>query len=154
MPTNQLDIHQLRQILPQDYPFLMLDRVVDYKENESLVAVKNITANEWCMGEVGQSVFPETLILEVAAQAAIVLYHVSRNQGGGLNPQYILGKTEAEFFDTVRTGDQLNIISQATKMLKTHGYMDTDIAVGNNNVAKVKIMYSVQREKQTVETYA
>ena len=94
---------QLKTILPHAYPFLMIDRVEDYKPGESLMAVKNITANEW-LGEglPGQTnYFPETptwtnqnkkvqvvslplaiksntimgkgLLIEAAAQAALVL---------------------------------------------------------------------------------
>jgi len=142
-----LNPDQIREILPQSYPFLMIDRVIDYKENESLTAVKNITANEWCFkgGLASENIFPEILIIEAAAQAAVVLYHVTKNKAGQPNPYYILGQTRAEFFCPVYIGDQLNIRSQATKMLITHGYMDTEIAVGKNNVAQVKIMYSVHR---------
>ncbi len=67
--------HQdLKKILPQAYPFLLIDRVTDYKEGESLTAVKNITANEWPFEAVADenlsnSHVPETLLIESAAQA-------------------------------------------------------------------------------------
>jgi len=74
-----LGFKELRAILPQSYPFLMIDRVIDIKKGESLTAIKNITANEWFFEgkDQGSSVLPETLIIEAAVQAALVLYHVN-----------------------------------------------------------------------------
>ena len=42
-----LTINDLKNILPQAYPFLMIDRVEEYTPEQSLIAIKNITANEW-----------------------------------------------------------------------------------------------------------
>lgn len=93
----ELNSNQIAQILPQSYPFLMLDRVVDFKKGESLTAVKNITGNEWVFcspltpfganpepsrrdeGQPCQTgVFPETLLIEAAAQAAILFYRAEK----------------------------------------------------------------------------
>lgn len=64
-----LDTKQLQAILPHAYPFLLIDKVLDYKEGESLTAVKNITANEWPFTGDGEhtDIFPETLLIEAAA---------------------------------------------------------------------------------------
>ncbi len=79
-----LNSNQIAAILPQSYPFLMIDRVVDFQKGESLTAIKNITGNEWmwegqCRPPAGAespwdttNVFPETLLIEAAAQAAIL----------------------------------------------------------------------------------
>ena len=77
-----LDHNDLKRILPQSYPFLLLDRVEEYSEGQSLVAIKNITADEWFFQEAEDDpsktqYFPETLLIEAAAQAALVLYHVN-----------------------------------------------------------------------------
>ena len=76
----QLNSTQIAQILPQSYPFLMIDRVVDFKKGESLTAVKNITGNQWVFeGQPCQTgVFPETLLIEAAAQAAILFYRAEK----------------------------------------------------------------------------
>ena len=72
----QLNSNQIAKILPQSYPFLMIDRVVDFKKGESLTAIKNITGNEWFFDDQSckTGVFPETLLIEAAAQAAILFY--------------------------------------------------------------------------------
>ena len=51
MKQSAIEYVQLKKILPHAYPFLMIDRVVEIKKGKSLVALKNITANEWwCEG--------------------------------------------------------------------------------------------------------
>lgn len=77
-----LDHNALKQILPQAHPFLMLDRVLEYTKGQSLIAIKNITANEWFFQEAEDDpneiqYFPETLLIEAAAQAALVLCNLT-----------------------------------------------------------------------------
>jgi len=69
-----LDYEQLKKILPQAYPFLLIDRVENIQPGQSLTATKNITANEWPFTEGRERVqhYPETLLIEAAAQAALV----------------------------------------------------------------------------------
>ena len=145
----QLDSNQIAQILPQAYPFLMIDRVVDFKKGESLTAVKNITGNEWMFGSSGMTsganVFPETLLIEAAAQAALILYHLSKIKEGQKHPKYILGKAKAEFQQSVAAGDQLRIFALANKMLDTGGYSDIQLSNCDKDVAHIEIVYSVIR---------
>ena len=79
-----LDHNALKQIIPQAYPFLMLDRVVEYTAGQSLTAIKNITADEWFFQESqddqnNTNHFPETLLIEAAAQAALVFLSLNEN---------------------------------------------------------------------------
>ncbi len=69
-----LDHNELKKILPQAYPFLLIDHVDHYTPGESLVAIKNITANEWPFSQERPQLnhYPETLLIEAAAQAALV----------------------------------------------------------------------------------
>ncbi|MBI5149369.1 MAG: hypothetical protein HZA28_01175 [Candidatus Omnitrophica bacterium] len=147
-----LDSNQITQVLPQAYPFVMIDRVVEFKKGESLTAVKNITANEWVFGSpltlfganperrpsataLGPSrrgedwhqpidVFPETLLLEAALQAGLLLYHLSKIKDETEKVKYILGRIKADFKDSVFIGDQVYIKAFANKMMETGGYSD------------------------------
>ena len=70
-----MDILEIRKYLPHRYPFLLIDRVVELVENESILAYKNVSINE----EVFQGhfpqfpVFPGVMIIEAMAQACGVL---------------------------------------------------------------------------------
>ena len=144
MVARTLSIKEIESILPQRYPFLLIDKVLDYKENDYLVAVKNITGNEWALGEGGEmGEFPQALLIEAAAQAAIVLYHVSKVKKGP-RPQYFLGKVEAEFFSPVEVGDQLQIKASSGKMMQTGGYSDITIESENKKSCVIRIFYSTK----------
>ena len=145
----ELDSDQIAKILPQSYPFIMIDRVVDFEKDKSLTAIKNITGNEWMFGSPGTAsgvnVFPETLLIEAAAQAALILYHLSKIKEGEKHPKYIWGKTVASFINRVCIGDQLKIVTSATKMFDSLGFMDSKLSVDTANVADIQIMYSVDK---------
>ena len=147
MSNVVLDAKQVAEILPQAYPFILIDRVIDFKRDESLVAVKNITGNEWGFEDRANKtdIFPETLLLEAASQAALVLYHLNKIKEGQKKPKYILGKISADFEKSVSAGDQISIKAYANKMLDTGGYSDIDVTKDGERVAHIEIIYSVIR---------
>lgn len=79
-----INYSQLKMILPQAYPFLLIDHVESYRPGESLVAIKNITANEWPFSQSPKRLehYPETLLIEAAAQAALVFKDTGGQQVG------------------------------------------------------------------------
>jgi len=139
---------QIKDYLPQAYPFLMIDKVTGFDKEKSLTAVKNIAANEWFFdkNESDLQSFPETLLIEAAGQAASLLYYLSKIAVGYDRPYLILGKAKAEFFNQVNIGDQLQIKAVATKMMDKLGIAEVSINVGEQKIADIEIMYSV-REK-------
>jgi 3-hydroxyacyl-[acyl-carrier-protein] dehydratase len=70
-----MDIVEIRKYLPHRYPFLLVDRVVELTPGESIVAYKNLTANEaFFQGHFpDQPVFPGVMLVEAMAQAAGIL---------------------------------------------------------------------------------
>ena len=105
-----MDIHEILKYLPHRYPFLLIDRVIEIKEGESLIALKNVTMNEaFFVGHFPElPVMPGVLILEALAQSAAVLAYKSTNtlpSNGGL--YYFAGIDNARFRRVVEPGDQL-----------------------------------------------
>lgn len=111
-----LDIKAIMDVLPHRYPFLLLDRVVDYVPHESIRAYKNITINEDCFNGhfPGQPIFPGVMILEAMAQASGVLGFKSMNN----NDQLYLyaGIDKARFKQPVVPGDRLDIQVDVVKV--------------------------------------
>lgn len=108
----EIDIHRIRSILPHRYPFLMVDRVLEYRLGESLVAIKNVTINEpFFQGHFpGRPVFPGVLILEALAQAsALLASHSEPAQTRGEIILLFAGIDKARFKRLVEPGDQLRL---------------------------------------------
>ena len=110
MSSNMLDIHEVLKYLPHRYPFLLIDRVIDFVPGESLVGLKNVTFNEpFFPGHFPHHpVMPGVLILEALAQATGILAFKSTNKvpdNGSL--YYFAGIDKARFKKPVSPGDQL-----------------------------------------------
>ena len=143
-----LDHRDIARILPQAYPFVMIDRVIEFKKGESLTAVKNITANEWMFAnpQWQSSVFPETLLLEAAAQAAILFYRLTHEESLASASRIFLGQVKAEFVRSVYAGDQVVLKTLSGRALKTGGYMDVRVCVKEETIADIQIFYSLRRD--------
>ena len=107
---EQLDVREIIKYLPHRYPFLLVDRVLEFEKDTHLKALKNITANEPIFtGHFPQSpIFPGVLILEAMAQASALL--AFRSLGGYPSEEtlYLLvGIDKARFKRQVVPGDQL-----------------------------------------------
>ncbi len=144
--AQTLDHQQLSKILPHAFPFLLIDRVIDYKKGEYLIAEKLVTSNEWAFGESNHSIscFPETLLIEAAAQAALVLYRATRSSDDHKNSLFVLGKIKSEFFQSVTAGDQIQLHVSVGKMIATGGYSDVKVRRGNEEIASLELFYSVR----------
>lgn len=110
MPT--LDIHEVMKHLPHRYPFLLIDRVLDYTPGKTLHAIKNVSYNEpYFVGHFPHHpVMPGVLILEALAQATGILAFITmdeRPEDGSL--YYFVGIDNARFKQPVSPGDQLHL---------------------------------------------
>jgi 3-hydroxyacyl-[acyl-carrier-protein] dehydratase len=105
-----LDIHDILQILPHRYPFLLIDRVLELKRKERIVAIKNVTINEpFFNGHFpGMPIMPGVLIVEAIAQAggALLLTEVEDRTH---KMMVFTGIDRAKFRRPVGPGDQLRI---------------------------------------------
>ncbi|WP_455200710.1 3-hydroxyacyl-ACP dehydratase FabZ, partial [Kaarinaea lacus] len=78
---DSMDINDILEHLPHRYPFLLIDKVVEYKLGESLIGIKNVSFNEpYFPGHFpGKPVMPGVLILEALAQATGILAFKTSN---------------------------------------------------------------------------
>ena len=105
-----LDIHDTLKILPHRYPLLLIDRVLELKRKESIVAIKNVSINEpFFNGHFpGLPIMPGVLIVEAIAQAggALLLTEVEDREN---KVMVFTGIERAKFRRPVSPGDQLRI---------------------------------------------
>ena len=141
----ELDIREIQKIIPHRFPFLMIDKVIDLKPNEKLVALKNVSINEhYFVGHFpDEKVMPGVLIIEAMAQAGCIYFYYSKNMQGK-DLIYYLAKVEAKFSEPVRPGDQLKIEVTTIKMLKNAGFLNTKAFVGEKLVAEAEIGFGIK----------
>lgn len=112
--ANTIDVEGIMNLLPHRYPFLMIDRVVDYTispEHKTLKAIKNVTFNEpFFQGHFpGKPILPGVLILEAMAQATGVLAFTMLGKPNPGELYYFAAIDNARFKRPVVPGDQLVI---------------------------------------------
>jgi len=141
----ELDIREIKKIIPHRFPFLMIDKVIEVIPNEKLVAVKNVSINEqFFQGHFpNEKVMPGVLIIEAMAQAGCVYFYYSKNLQGK-NVTYYLARTTAKFFERVIPGDQLRIEVETIKMLAETGFIKTRAFVEDKKVAEAEIGFGIK----------
>lgn len=141
------DLHRIAEILPQTYPFLFIDKVIEAdSEKGRVICVKNVSINEhFFQGHFpGTPIMPGALILEGLAQASIILYAILKPHRARQNPMYYLGKTEMKFSHPVRPGDTLFLWAERIKILDAAGIVQVKAMVKEEIVAEGRIYFGVK----------
>ena len=106
-----VDIERIREMLPHRYPFLLVDRVVEFESGKRIKAWKNVSINEpFFQGHFpAHAVMPGVLVIEAMAQAGGLLSHMSR--GGAVEGKlsYLVKVDAAKFSRMVVPGDRLEL---------------------------------------------
>ena len=145
----QLDFEQIKLLLPQRFPFIMIDRILEIEPGKYALAVKNISGNDM----VFQGHFPEkaimpgALILEAMAQTAIVLFASNKKaKRTGEKPLYFFGSVKARFLHPAVPGDQLKIRVENVKALPTGSYVSGEAFVDDKKISEAELVFSVKHE--------
>ena len=148
--STQLDIHSILQRLPHRFPFLLVDRVLEVRVGESILALKNVTYNEpFFEGHFpGGPLMPGVMIIEALAQTTGILCFLSAN----LIPDeqtrfYFVGIDEARFRKPVCPGDQLLLTSRVERSFKGIWRFSTLARVGDEEVAHARLMVAPETGK-------
>jgi 3-hydroxyacyl-[acyl-carrier-protein] dehydratase len=135
---NSLDINQIKEYLPHRYPLLLVDRVLDYELGKSIVAIKNVTANEeYFNGHFPHKpVMPGVLMIEALAQTAALLSFLTiGKKPDSSSIVYFVGIDAARFKRPVVPGDQLRMevevarSSRGIYKYKARGLVDGETAL-------------------------
>ena len=115
----EISNEEIQRILPHRYPFLLLDRILDFTLNEKVIGLKNVTVNEpFFQGHFpGKPIMPGVLIVEAMAQAGGILAYKSTPQLMG-KLIYFLAMDKVKFRKPVVPGDQL--ILELTALRRGH----------------------------------
>ncbi|MBD3427209.1 MAG: 3-hydroxyacyl-ACP dehydratase FabZ [Candidatus Omnitrophica bacterium] len=144
MGGKTIDIKKIMEYLPHRYPFLLVDRVIDYKEKEWIKAIKNVTMNElFFQGHFpGEPIMPGVLQIEALAQAGGILAMMGEEAGDKL--AFFMTINNAKFRKPVQPGDQLVFDVRVEKIsrksiVQTHG----EARVDGDLVCEADLMFSL-----------
>jgi 3-hydroxyacyl-[acyl-carrier-protein] dehydratase len=138
-----MDINEIRNTLPHRYPFLLVDRVLEFEPGKSLVAIKNVSVNEpFFQGHFPEKpVMPGVLILEALAQATGLLAFRSEGRDAARDSlYYFVGIDKARFKRPVEPGDQLRLAVDVIKVKRGIWVFNTEATVDGKVVATAVIM--------------
>jgi len=143
-----MDLRQILDILPHRYPFLLVDKVLEIREN-GITAIKNVTFNEpHFQGHFpGYPVMPGVLIIEALAQAAGI-YALNKQGETGKNKFFLFMSIEnAKFRKIVQPGDTLTLSCEVLKA-KRDLLKSQCVATVDGEVACEAVLTAVMREVQ------
>jgi 3-hydroxyacyl-[acyl-carrier-protein] dehydratase len=142
-----MDIHEILEYLPHRYPFLLVDKVVDYKPGEYLIGVKNVTINEpFFTGHFPQRpVFPGVLIMEALAQATgLLAFKTVGKKPDGKSLYYFAGIDNCRFKQPVQPGDQLFLEVRLLTSKRNISKFSAEAKVEGKVVASAELMCAEQ----------
>lgn len=141
----QIDINEILNILPHRYPFILIDRVTELNENESVKAIKNVTINEpFFQGHFpGKPVFPGVLMLEAMAQSTGVLAFKSNPDFQNESLYLFVGIDKARFKRQVIPGDVMEITATLLKKARNMWKFSAEIRVDGELACSAQLMGAI-----------
>ena len=140
LPVNTPAIERL---LPHRYPFLLVDRVVEFEKDKRVLAYKHVTCNEpFFTGHFpGRPVMPGVLVVEALAQAGGLLTQLSRDPAEiGRDTFYLVKVDNARFSRMVVPGDQLDIEVVVKRTIRNMALYACVARVDGKEVASAEIL--------------
>ncbi|MCX7544312.1 3-hydroxyacyl-ACP dehydratase FabZ [Marinicella gelatinilytica] len=139
---NTINVEQIMDLIPHRYPFLLVDRVLDYEAGEWIKAIKNISFNEPQFNGhfPGHPVMPGVMVIEAMAQASGVLTQLSRSGRSDDALFYLVKVDNAKFTQIVVPGDTLVFECHIKKVIKNMTLYHCKATVEGRLVAKADLL--------------
>ncbi len=139
-----IPIEDISKLLPHRFPFLLVDRVIEYEPGKRIVALKNVTCNEqFFQGHFPEwKIMPGVLIIEAIAQAGAI--YLSRSIPDWNHKFLVLSKVDrARFKKMVVPGDQLRLEADFLRRKGRICHMKGKALVDGEVVTEAEIFASI-----------
>ena len=115
-----IDVITIQKLLPHRYPFLLVDRVVEFEPHKRIVGIKNVSINEpFFHGHFpGHPVMPGVLVIEALAQAGGLLTQLSQGTDAKGKLFYLVKIDNAKFSRMVVPGDRLELAVELKRTIR------------------------------------
>lgn len=143
--------NKIENYLPHRYPFLLIDKVIDLKTHDYILAQKNVSHNEpFFQGHFpGYPVFPGVLLLEAMAQATAILDVESNKRDMSNQLYYFVGIDKARFKKQVFPGDILIIHAKLNQSKREIHKFTADCKVDDEIVCTADLIGAVRNKDDT-----
>lgn len=144
-----LDFEEIKKLIPQRFPFIMIDKILEVEPGKHAIAVKNVSGNEiFFPGHFPEkAIMPGALIIEAMAQTAIILFATEKEKKlDDKKPIYYFGSVKARFLHPVVPGDRLKIKVVNVKTMPSGAYVSAEAFVDDNKVSEAELVFSVKDE--------
>lgn len=138
-----IDITEILEILPHRYPFLLVDKVVEFEKGKRIRAIKNVTINEpFFQGHFpGHPIMPGVLIVEAMAQVGGILAFKSADVKNKV--VYFMGIDKARFRKPVLPGDVIELTLEVKKTRGSIWTFTAEASVDGKVVANAELMATI-----------
>ncbi|MBT5307376.1 MAG: 3-hydroxyacyl-ACP dehydratase FabZ, partial [Candidatus Scalindua sp.] len=136
-----LNFEEVRELVPQKYPFLFIDKVIELQKESRIVCLKNISGNEpFFAGHFPDfAIMPGVLIVEALAQASIILFKKSFDTEQNKDKVFLLASANVRFSKPVFPGDQLILEVDIEKVISSAAIVKGVAKVGDKVVTKATL---------------
>jgi 3-hydroxyacyl-[acyl-carrier-protein] dehydratase len=145
-----IEIDEILTLIPHNYPFLLVDRIVEFEPGKRIVGIKNVTFNEpFFPGHFpGKPIMPGVLVIEALAQTGGILAFKSLPHLKG--DVRFIGIDNARFRRPVTPGDQLKLVLEVVKHRREIWVFDGQAYVDDKRVAEAQLMAALQENREGV----
>tara|TARA_B100000929_G_scaffold88674_3_gene69382 strand:- start:1278 stop:1730 length:453 start_codon:yes stop_codon:yes gene_type:complete len=138
-----LDYTAIERILPHRYPFLLVDRIIEFEEDTRIVGIKNVSLNERYLAHTQgeEPVLPPTILTEAVAQVGAILILAKPENREKLI--YFMGIERVRYHRPVYPGDVVRIEASVVRLRSRVGQLSGTAKVNDETVLEGSMTFAL-----------